>query len=128
MLNLHSSTARVIKQGQGWRLGWNPAAPKYKGLVGGENWAIELTEAELNDFCRLVVQLSDTMRQVAAELMDEEAIACEVESDLLWLEAQGYPDHYGLQVIVLSDRQAEGVWSAAAVPELIQAAQMLGVF
>ena len=119
---------RVVKQGQGWRLGWNPAAPKYKGLIGGEHWAIELTEAELNDFCRLVVQLSDTMHQMAAELMPEEAIACEVESDLLWLEAQGYPDRYSLQCIIFSDRQAEGFWFATAVPELTHAAQMLQVF
>ncbi|MFN6180187.1 MAG: DUF1818 family protein, partial [Dolichospermum sp.] len=38
---------RVIKSGTGWRLGWNPDALTFKGLVGTEDWAIELTEAEL---------------------------------------------------------------------------------
>ena len=45
---------RVLKSGKGWRIGWNPTAIEFKGLVGTDNWAIELTEAELNDFCRLL--------------------------------------------------------------------------
>jgi len=40
---------RVIKSGLGWRVGWNPNAVEFKGLVGGDDWAIELTEAELID-------------------------------------------------------------------------------
>jgi len=39
---------RVVKSGAGWR-GWNPNAAEFK-LVGTDDWAIELTETELNDF------------------------------------------------------------------------------
>ncbi|MDP5017099.1 MAG: DUF1818 family protein, partial [Dolichospermum sp.] len=67
---------RVMKSGIGWRIGWNPDAPEFKGLVGTEDWAIELTEAELNEFIRLSNQLADTMKALATELMDEEKIAC----------------------------------------------------
>ena len=63
---------RVIKSGTGWRIGWNPDAPEFKGLVGTQDWAIELTEAELNEFCRLFNQLADTMKHLATELMEEE--------------------------------------------------------
>ncbi|MBD2462229.1 DUF1818 family protein [Oscillatoria sp. FACHB-1407] len=120
--------ARQLKQGAGWQLGWNPDASDYKGLVGTDEWAIELTEAELDDFCRLLQQLADTMAQIAAELMDEEKISCEVESDLLWLEAEGFPHAYALRLILHTGRRAQGYWSAIAVPELIQAAQTLKVF
>jgi len=41
---------RVVKSGAGWRIGWNPNAAEFKGLVGTDDWAIELTETELNDF------------------------------------------------------------------------------
>lgn len=119
---------RVVKNGAGWRIGWNPNAAEFIGLVGGDDWAIELTETELNDFCRLSGQLVETMSQMAGELMDEEKIACVAESDLLWLEVEGYPHAYSLRLILNTGRCAEGSWAADAVPGLMQAAQMLKVF
>lgn len=119
---------RLIKSGDGWRIGWNPNAPKYQGLVGTDDWAVELTAAEIDDFCRLLAQLADTMKQLTAELMDEEKIACEAESDLLWMEVEGYPQEYSLRFILNSGRCAEGKWQASAVPGLLQATGMLKVF
>jgi len=119
---------RVIKTGVGWRLGWSPEAKEFQGLVAGEGWAIELTEAELNDFCRLLGQLAATMSQMASELMDEEKIAIEAESDLLWVQVEGYPAAYSVQLILNAGRRCEGFWAAAAVPSLVQAAKVLKVF
>jgi len=119
---------RLLKNGPGWRLGWDSQAKDYRGLVGGDDWAIELTEAELDDFCRLLVQLAQTMSQMARELMDEEKITCEAESDLLWMEVEGYPDSYTLRLILNTGRRCEGSWLASAVPSLVQAAQSLKVF
>lgn len=119
---------RVIKSGQGWRLGWDPNAEEFKGLLGGDTWAIEVTEAELDDFCRLLGQLAETMNQIASELMDEEKIACEVESDWLWMQAEGYADAYGVQFILNSGRRCEGSWPAEAIPDLVQASQILKMF
>ncbi|MBW4546200.1 MAG: DUF1818 family protein [Symplocastrum torsivum CPER-KK1] len=119
---------RLVKKGAGWRLGWNPKATDYHGLVGGDDWAIELTEAELDDFCQLLGQLAQTMSQMASELMDEEKIACEVESDLLWMEAEGYPNSYMLRFILNTGRRCEGSWLPQSVPDLVQAAQSLKVF
>ena len=109
-------------------MGWNPDAEVYVGLVGGDRWSIELNRAEFDDFCGFTVQLAATMQQMAAELMDEEKISCEMESDRLWLEAEGYPHAYSLHLIVLTGRQAEGEWSATAVPELTRAVQTINVF
>lgn len=120
--------SRHIKSGEGWRIGWNPEATEYCGLVGGEEWALELTAAELDDFCRLLIQLANTVIQVAAELMSEETITCEVESPLLWLEAEGYAHAYDLRIMLLTGRRGEGAWTASAVDGLIQAAQTLKVF
>jgi hypothetical protein len=109
-------------------LGWNSEAEEFKGLVAGDGWAIELTEAELEDFCRLLGQLVGTMSQMANELMDEEKIAIEAESDLLWLQVEGYPEACSVQLILNSGRRCEGFWPAAAVPGLVQAAKVLKVF
>jgi hypothetical protein len=119
---------RQLKSGNGWRLGWDAEAVEFRGLVGTDEWAIELTEAELDDFCRLAMQLSETMQQMQHELMDEERISCEAESNLIWMEAEGFPHAYRLRLIVLSGRRAEAEWSEAAVPGLVQATQMLNVF
>ncbi len=119
---------RVIKSGAGWRIGWNPNALEFKGLVGTDDWAIELSEAELNEFCRLLTQLADTMKQIGTELMDEEKIACEAESDLLWMEVEGYPHSYSLRLILNTGRGVEGRWHPSAIEGLLQASNTLKVF
>ena len=119
---------RLIKSGSGWRIGWNPQADKYQGLVGSDDWAIELTEAELDDFCRLVTELVTTINQMQAELMDKERIACEAESNLLWLEVEGYPHAYSLRLILNRGRRCEGNWAEGVASELADAAQRLKVF
>jgi len=118
---------RVLKTGVGWRLGWDPSAPTFTGLVGGEHWAIELTDAELQDFCNLCAQLANTMHQMANQLMDAERLCCEAESDVLWLEAEGFPHAYSLRFILLSGRRGDGYWDATAVPPLLRAIQELAL-
>ncbi|WP_265263312.1 DUF1818 family protein [Spirulina subsalsa] len=120
--------ARFLKQGNGWRLGWDGEAPRYKAMVGGDNWAFELTEAEYQAFCRLVAQLAATMTQMAEELMEEERISCEAESEGIWVGVEGFPLAYDLRLIVSGDRQCEGNWSPDAVPAMVQALSSLQIF
>ena len=118
---------QFIKSGDGWRVGWNPHQSKYQGLVGANDWAIEVTQAELDDFCRLLNQLVATMRQMATELMEEEKISCEAETDLLWLEVEGYSHSYSLRLIIHRDRRCEGNWSEGIAPNLVEAINSLGL-
>lgn len=117
---------RLIHRGEGWRIGWHPQAKQYQGLVGTEDWAIELTLPELQDFCRLLKQLIDTMNYMEAELMDCEKISCEAESDLLWMEVEGYPHVYSLRLILNCDRRCEGSWQEGIAPQLLDALSKLG--
>jgi hypothetical protein len=113
--------AKILKTGQGWRIGWNPSAAVYQGLIGGDDWAIELTRDEWQDFRRLLSQLTATMAAMTSELMEEERIACEAESELLWLEVEGFPDNYSLRFILYQGRSCEGNLSATALQELLAA-------
>ncbi len=117
-----------IKSGVGWRIGWNAEAREFQGLVGNDDWAIELTKAEFNDFCRLLENLAAIMSQMAAELMVEEKIACEAESEYLWMQVEGYPDSYNLCLIVNQGRRCEGFWDAPAVKGLREGVQQLQVW
>ena len=119
---------KVLKSGAGWRIGWNPANNSYPGLVGSDDWAFELTAAEFADFVRLLQQLVDSMRSIQSELMDEEKIACEAESNLIWMQVAGTPSEYGLRLILSSGRGCEGNWSAEAVPHVITATHSVQVF
>ncbi|HHP7232850.1 MAG TPA: DUF1818 family protein [Xenococcaceae cyanobacterium] len=117
--------SRLLRKGRGWRVGWNPEATKYPGLIGSDQWAIELTQSEFKEFFRLLSQLTATMTQIATELMDEEKIAIEAESDLMWLEVAGYPDAYSLRLILNCDRRCEGNWQAGVVAELVEVTRRL---
>ncbi len=119
--------AKVLKSGPGWRLGWHPEAIGFQGLVGTDDWAIELTAPELADFCRLTQQLADTMAAMATELMDQETLRLEAETDRLWVEVEGFPQVYSLRFMLSGDRRAEGYWCAAVMPELLPALTALPV-
>ena len=116
---------RVLKKGAGWRIGWNPDPTcTFAGLVGTDDWAVELTAAEFKDFCRLLVQLSDTVESIASELMDEERISIEAESELVWLELEGFPTNYDLRMLLLTNRNVEANWKAITTKELVNLAQI----
>ncbi len=118
----------MIKQGQGWRVGWNPQQQEYPALLAGEHWAVELTASEFEQFGALLQQLIATLDQMAAELMAEEKITCEAEGNLVWMEVQGYPHSFDLHFILNRGRRAEGTWPRAIAPELIQALNTLEGF
>lgn len=112
---------RKVLEGEGWRLGWNPTASSFCGLLAGQSWALELTTEEFKDFCRLAIALDEIMKAMAEQLMGEERLTCEQETKAIWLEADGFPTRYGLRFILLTGRKCEGAWPASVVPHLIAA-------
>ena len=71
---------------------------------------------------------SDNMRSIQAELMDEESIACEAESELIWMQVAGLPSKYNLRLILNTGRSCEGNWAAEVVPDLVAAVDSLKFF
>jgi hypothetical protein len=120
--------SRQLKAGEGWRLGWQPAIGAFQGLVGTDEWAVELTQAEFAHFHRLLLQLVDAIQQTSDQLMDKETITCEATSDLIWMQVRGYPHQFSLSFILLSGRRVEGQWDASSTLELVNAIQTIEVF
>ncbi|AFY59751.1 DUF1818 family protein [Synechococcus sp. PCC 6312] len=116
---------KQIHQGQGWRLGWDQSEQEFQGLLGTDNWAVELTAAEMQDFSTLLQQLASQMTEMQAHLMPEEALACEAETERVWLEVSGNPQAYSLRLMLISGRRVEGEWSVAATQALLTAIQLL---
>lgn len=113
-----------LKTGKGWRIGWNPNAHPFQGLVGSDDWSIEMTAAEFTDFCRGARHLQNTMHAMAEQLMDQERLSCEQETSTIWLEAEGFPEAYSLRFILLTGRRGEGEWTATAAAELLDVLTM----
>ena len=115
----------MIKKGKGWRIGWRADAPVYKGLIGTDYWAIEMTQEEMQDFTSLLIKINQVMVDMSEHLMDEEKITCELDTNLLWLEARGFPHEYSLTVIFSQQRSCEVFFPADVIPSLINTVQSL---
>jgi len=116
---------RKILSGDGWRIGWNPEASQFSGLLAGDGWAVELTAQEFDDFCRIAQQLHRTMVEMAPQLMEEERLSCEQETESIWLEVEGFATRHDLRFILLTGRKAEGAWPEIVVDELLGAIAQL---
>ena len=121
MLNFSIQEQKRLLCGEGWRIGQRSDIDIYQGLVGADSWAIELTESEFKDFCKLATRLAETMQLMSSELSDCEKICCTLETDHITLEANGYPHEFALHLQLLTGRKGEGFWNAPAVPFLLNA-------
>jgi hypothetical protein len=113
--------AQDLRTGQGWRVGWRSASDAFPALVGSDDWAIELTAAEFQAFTALLAQLTQQLQGMSSELMPDEAIALTASNDQIYLELDGYPHAYGLHLIVLQGRRAEGKWPAPVSADFLLA-------
>lgn len=118
----------LLREGQGWRLGWDEERDHFKALVGGKYWAMELTQDEFEALRRLAQELAATMASMASELMPDEHISCEQETPQIWMEAEGFHHSYSLRFILLNGRGGEGTWPSAIVPEVLDGLVRIDVF
>ncbi len=105
----------------------DPARAPFLALIGGDDWASELTAAELDALRLAAGRLTAQHRAMADVLMAEEAVAMEVELPIgepeagdagsLWLGLEGDRHHWTLQLVLTpapGRRGIEGGWGAAA--------------
>ena len=118
----------LLKEGSGWRVGWDESRPTFKALVAGQHWALELTQDEFGSMKSLATQLAETMAAMAADLMPDEQITLEQENQYLWMEADGFHHSYSLRFILLTGRGCEGGWPASVIPELLHGLEHINVF
>ncbi len=116
---------KYLQDGKGWRFGYFPEADFFVGLVGAENWSIELNKSEFQDFCRLALELSATMMAMQAELSDEENLSCSAQTNEIYMEAAGFPDDFAMHLRLLNGRQAEGIWKIGENTDFLQAIKQI---
>lgn len=125
-----------ISQGEGWRLVIDPARQPFLALIGGQDWAAELSRVELSTLWTGIRRLRRQHAELVDQLMDEEGLELELElplsdsasSGTLWLGLEGDRRDWSLRFILtpgLGVRAFEGAWSAAASGPLAAALEGL---
>jgi len=137
--------ASRLCQGVGWRFGWNGE----QGLIGGDDWALELTAEEWQDWCCTCRNLWDTWQAMQAHLMPEEDLTLERQTDLLTMNlfvpaalalvepvcraklgngtcSPGSPPQVRLYVQLCTGRVAEGQWQGESAQTLLARMAALG--
>ena len=95
----------IKKEGLGWRLIRDQSRGDFTTLIGGENWAIELTDSEWNSFVQVVFDLYQQYLDVKDQLMGDEDITLEIERNPWMAILKG--DRYGWSLkFILSQSEA----------------------
>jgi len=118
----------IQKEGEGWRLAWDPDRQPFSVLIGGDGWAFELNGAEAEALRRAVADLLAQHGALTDQLMAEESIELELERQPWWVAIEGDRSTWSLRCLLTpgpGQRALEGGWSAAAAPAFSQALQQL---
>ncbi len=115
----------IQKEGLGWRLAKDSSKGKFPVLIGGKNWAFELTELEWVSLVQVVNDLVAEHRKIESELMPEELISLEIERQSWWACLDGDRYSWSLKLILQGDgrseRGVEGYWPVPAAQEFVSA-------
>ena len=111
-----------VGEGEGWRLAFNPLKSPFPLLVGGRQWAAELTLVEAQALQRAVAKLVQQHAGLVDQLLAEEALSLEFETRLagegqLWLSLEGDRSQWCLVFVLTPEpgvRGLEGYWEAGA--------------
>ena len=69
----------IKKEGQGWRIIRDSTRDKFPTLIGGQNWAIELTNSEWKSLGEVVFDLKEQYLDIKEQLMGDEDITLELD-------------------------------------------------
>ena len=107
----------IQQEGPGWRLAHDSSRNDFPFLIGGDCWAVELSEVEAMGLRTLLVELENQFKKIRDQLMDEESITLELEQRDWWGCLDGSRDRWGLQVMLSStDEQRRGLEVAWPAP------------
>ena len=115
----------IKKEGQGWRIIRDSSRTNFSTLIGGESWAIELNQHEWDTLVKAVNNLSDQYQDIKVQLMEDEDITLEMESNPWLAILKGDKHGWNLKLILNSSdsliRGAEVYWPSNVTCQLVNA-------
>ncbi len=115
----------VQNEGPGWRIARDPSKKIFQVLLGGDGWAIELTQEEFGMFVELGGDLLTEFLLREDQMMPEEIISIEIERQNLWGCLEGKVSEWSMRFVLQpanqSSRGLEVSWSPPAAKAILLA-------
>lgn len=124
------------REGEGWRLAWDPQRDPFPVLIGGEGWASELTAPEALALHQALEALVAQHLSLVDTLMEEESLCLDYQGSLgrangspelgdgsLWLTLEGDRWGWTLRFLIHPSpgmRGVEGFWAREAAATFAQ--------
>ena len=89
----------IQHEGSGGRLARDSSRAAFPVLIGGDGWAVELTEEEWVSLIPLINDLINQHEQLENQLMEEELIGLEIEKPPWWGCLEGDRNSWSLQLV-----------------------------
>ena len=123
---IYSQGKKLIKrEGPGWRLARDSARQTFSVLIGGEQWAVELSESEWVDFVSVVNELITQHGLVKSQLMEDESIYLGIQKSSWWGCMDGNKKDWSLKLIFHGDganiRGFEMYWPIPVAQSFVKA-------
>ena len=119
----------IKKEGPGWRIIRDSSRDNFSTLIGGESWAIELNQSEWDKLVKIFIDLSDQYEEIKDQLMDDEDINLEMESNPWFAILKGDKDGWNLKLILngslSSNRSAEVFWPRNVTKQVANAMRIM---
>ena len=108
----------IQHEGPGWRLARDSSRKSFPVIIGGNGWAVELTENEWILLNPLIDELVKQHKKSQNQLMPEETICLEIEKQPWWGCLDGDRNNWSLQLILEANgsscRSFEAYWPVPA--------------
>ncbi len=120
----------IQQEGPGWRLAKDTSRECFPVIIGGEGWAVELTDFEWQVFFTLVRDLTDQHKKLEDQLMPEEKLSIELEREPWWGCLDGDREAWSLMVVLRNQsegrlRGLEAYWPIPAAQAMASAVRTM---
>ncbi len=119
----------IQNEGPGWRLSRDLTRGKFPILIGGEDWAFELTEDEWSGLVVIIFELQRQHQQLQAQMMSEECISLEFERERWWGCLEGDRNNWSLQFVLQEKdsgiRGIEARWPQSSAKSIAEAVRIM---
>ena len=115
----------IQHEGPGWRLARDTSRRTFPVMIGGDGWALELTEEEWISLIPLINDLIKQHTQIEKQLMQEESIFLEIERQPWWGCLDGDRHSWSLKIVLDGDDESsrgfEAYWPIPAAQAITSA-------
>ena len=116
----------IEHEGPGWRVAMDSLRSRFPVIIGGDGWAVELSEKEWISLMEIIKDLTNQHKKLDNVLKPDESVCLEIEKQPWWGCIDGDRKTWSLQLILeekggVSARGFEASWPVPAAQSITSA-------